>query len=337
MSSSVSASLANPTPFQLHSLVLDYLCHSCYTRTADAFNRDSTIRHLDADGDEILGHAPDSGEQLPCEDERPSNSAERFETRLSQVKLRQEIRTHILSGRVDEAIVLLNANFPSVLSEDIMVPVSQPEPRISINNMDYVSSTSTEPAHLLLNLRILAFSEACRTMPLEYPPKPGSTPAETTSRPFEMHAVVPDGHPDNNVQQMALLLRAQKLLAQSNTLPNPADRATYLEELKNVAGLLAYKVPEKSSVAKYLTLERREAVADQINRAILKRTGLPLISSIELVTRYTHLLWQAANQHGVKARPGAVLPPRSSKSSSTETDDAVVPPFDLQHFLGLKP
>jgi hypothetical protein len=72
-----------------HSLVLDYLCHSCYTRTAGAFNRDSTIRHLDADGDEIVGHAHDSDEQNLSDDERPSDSAERFETRLTQVKLRQ--------------------------------------------------------------------------------------------------------------------------------------------------------------------------------------------------------------------------------------------------------
>lgn len=238
---------------------------------------------------------------------------------------------------MDDAIVLLNAKFPSVLSENIIV-TQPPEPRVTANNMDYVSSTSTEPAHLLLNLRILAFSEACRTVPLEYPPKSAT---DTASHPsFETPSTVSDRYADNNGQQLALLLRAQKLLAQLNTLPNAADRATYLEELKNVAGLLAYKIPEKSSVAKYLTLERREAVADQINRAILsklamssltpvclfrclERTGLPLISSVELVARYTHLLWQAAHQHGVKARPGAVLPARSSKLSSTETDDAV--------------
>lgn len=224
--------------------------------------------------------------------------------------------------------------------------VTQPtEPRIPANNMDYVSSTSTEPAHLLLNLRILAFSEACRTIPLEYPPKSGLMPTDTASHPAFEAPVIPDRYADNNGQQLALLLRAQKLWAQSNTLPNAADRATYLEELNNVAGLLAYKVPEKSSVAKYLTLERREAVADQINRAILsklamsllilvclfrclERTGLPLVSSVELAARYTHLLWQAANQHGVKARPGAILPARSSKLSSTETDDTVsIPGF----------
>ena len=73
-------------------------------------------------------------------------------------------------------------------------------------------------------------------------------------------------------QQMALLTTAQKLYALLNTLPNPDDRATYLKELENVGGLLAYKVPEESSMAKYLTLERREAVADQINRAILSKS-----------------------------------------------------------------
>ena len=80
-------------------------------------------------------------------------------------------------------------------------------------------------------------------------------------------------------QQMALLTTAQKLYALSNTLPNPVDRATYLKELENVGGLLAYKVPEKSSMAKYLTLERREAVADQINRAILSKSIHPQTNS----------------------------------------------------------
>jgi hypothetical protein len=36
-----------------HALILDYLVQRCYTRTARAFAADSTIRHLDADGDEI--------------------------------------------------------------------------------------------------------------------------------------------------------------------------------------------------------------------------------------------------------------------------------------------
>ena len=35
------------------ALILDYLVQRCYTRTARAFAADSTIRHLNADGDEI--------------------------------------------------------------------------------------------------------------------------------------------------------------------------------------------------------------------------------------------------------------------------------------------
>ena len=266
--------------------MLDYLCHSCYTRTAIAFAGGSTVRQLDADGDEII-------EAVDPED--PSNSisisAEQFENHMRQVALRQgayyplfvciikvswyfflEIRSQILSGRVDDAIVLLRTHFPSVLRENDPGSISASgtaEPRpLSSNNKEYVSSTSTEPAHLILNLRILAFSEACRTVPLEYPPSTHSALTSTISTAVQP----PADMDDSDSQQMALLTTAQKLYALTNTLPNPVDRATYLKELENVGGLLAYKVPEESSMAKYLTLERREAVADQINRAILSKS-----------------------------------------------------------------
>ncbi|KDR81691.1 hypothetical protein GALMADRAFT_58600 [Galerina marginata CBS 339.88] len=312
----------NSTPSMgRRSLVLDYLCHSCYTNTARAFNRDSTIRHLDADGDEIVEPVISDGTRS-SETSSGSGPFDRFERFLKQVELRQEIRNEILSGRVDEAIALLNEHFPAVLSEDVVTKASDDaEPRPSTSNIEYISSTSTEPAHLLLNLRILAFSEACRTIPLDYPPK--SEVMERDSRPAASPSE-PEDSPDYLEQQMALLARAQKLYAFSNMLPNPADRATYLKELENVGGLLAYKVPEKSSMAKYLTLERREAVADQLNRAILKRTGRQPVSTLELLTRYTHLLWQAAHQHGVKARPGAVLPPKSIKVTSTTEGESEV-------------
>ena len=64
--------------------MLDYLCHSCYTRTATAFSRDSTIRHLDADGDEIVGavDSKDSGNNS-------SGSTKQFESSMKQVALRQ--------------------------------------------------------------------------------------------------------------------------------------------------------------------------------------------------------------------------------------------------------
>ena len=65
------------------SLVLDYLCHSCYTRTAIAFAGESTTRHLDADGDEII-EAADPSNSI-------SNSTEQFENQMKHVALRQGI------------------------------------------------------------------------------------------------------------------------------------------------------------------------------------------------------------------------------------------------------
>jgi hypothetical protein len=255
------------------------LCHSCYTKTAAAFSRDNPARQLDADGDEILSET--------------SGFSRSVEEMLKQVQLREgksfyrlmfpsmsnhypEIRTEIMSGRVEEAISLLNKHFPSVLAEDFSTTTrkdedayskTDPDTRPGINNLEYVSSTSTEPAHLILNLRILAFSEACRTVPLKYPPKDRDSmgsPMDTESE-YKLR----EDPPGAEEQQMLLLMKAQKLYALTNMLPDPGDRATYLKELKNVGGLLAYQVPEKSSISKYLTMERREAVADQINRAIL--------------------------------------------------------------------
>jgi hypothetical protein len=315
---SVTLSSGNLTPDQLRQLVLDYLCHNCYTETARAFRRASTVRQLDADGDEVIEDA--ASEDIVG----AHNSGESFEDQLRQIELRNEIRTHIMSGRVDEATAMLDQHFPSVLSEES----DAYEQRPTTNNTEYVSSTSTEPAHLNLNLRILAFSEACRTIPLNYSPK-----ADSSADEIPADAMITDDEEgvESYDKQMALLQRAQKLYAYTTTLPNPVDRDTYLKELENVGGLLAYKVPEKSSISKYLTLERREAVADQISRAILKRTGRPIFSSLEILTRHTQVSWDYARDCQVKPRAGAIYPPRNVN------DTANIPVFDLPTFLDSKP
>lgn len=177
-----------------------------------------------------------------------------------------EIRAHILSGRVDEATEILNEHFPSVLSGTTSDPSSPAlsEDKKALNNMEYIASTSVDPAHLTLNLRILSFIEACRTIPLDDPP---ATIDSDTTKPPQPAATTPGG--GSLEAQMALLSKAQKLHALANALPKASDRSIYLKELNNVGGLLAYKVPETSSISKYLSQERREAVADQINSAIL--------------------------------------------------------------------
>jgi hypothetical protein len=178
---------------------------------------------------------------------------------------------HILSGRVDEATNILNDHFPLVLSEMQLYPYHQPDSRnLTSGWVEAVAPTSVDPTHISLNLRILAFTEASRTVPLEYDPhyKQGGEPTSCSLPPSSPKSSIHD-QDDPEAKQTELLCLAQKLYSSANQLRDANARAAYLKELGNVGGLLAYKHPESSPMAKYLSQTRREAVADQINSAIL--------------------------------------------------------------------
>ncbi|KAG6917950.1 hypothetical protein DXG01_017134 [Tephrocybe rancida] len=343
-----------------HAVILDYLAHQGYTKTAAAFSRDSTVRHLDADGDEIV-----QSPELPNDE-------------LAVILLRKQIYHHIQCGRIDDATSLLNTHFPDVLRSPQRTrpipPAPQPgTPRRISEAIPYGSPTSTDPAHLLLNLRVQSFIEACRTRPLPFPP-PDDTDTELDSaneqEPLspgrEHHNIPPEelAHTHVSIQEQTVLLnKAKKLLAQAQLLPDAAVRATYIRELTNVGGLLAYSEPERSSIRKYLMQERRDALADQIHRAILgalrflwlrfwsltrafeELADICSVSSLELLVRYTSNLWYFANKMDVKPRPGAILPPTSDTSDvspsihlslASLTPLQTVPMFDLDEFLGHK-
>ncbi|KAG2158226.1 PQ loop repeat-domain-containing protein [Suillus bovinus] len=324
---------AEPQPDHLRAFVLDYLCHNCYTKTAQAFARDTAVRHLDKDGDEITS----SDRRLQ------GTSADLTEEGLRRIRRREEVRIEILSGRIDEATALLNEHFPSVLAST-SVPSSETSSSVdsSPDRIEYTSRTVLDPTLLSLNLRIHAFIEACRTIPLPYVPHHRitsiATPGHTTnlSRDFD--------HMADERYQTELILHAQKLYALVELLRKPEDRATYLKELENVGGLLAYKVPEMSPMSKYLDQARRECVADQINRAILYHSNLLSVSHMEVAVRYNSALWGALSELHIKvptssSRPaGVTLPPKpTSKSASTSGEkkltSSYLPPFDLGSFL----
>jgi solute carrier family 66 (lysosomal lysine-arginine transporter), member 1 len=249
------------------------------------------------------------------------------------------VRISILSGRIDEASDLLNEHFPSVLDQSSAFTPNYEPP--SSDRVQYIGPTSIDPAHLSLNLRILAFIEASRTIPLEYTPPSSHTRVLTKPHPTPLYRdpLAADAH------QSEQLSRAQKLYAAANMLQKPSDRAIYLTELGHVGGLLAYKVPEESPMSKYLTQARREAVADQINSAILckcntypyhcalltysprcaDRTGLPAISYLELYTRYTSTIWSNMNSMGMKAptpanRPSGLESPVTIRNTGSNTN-----------------
>ncbi|KAI0065408.1 hypothetical protein BV25DRAFT_1680477 [Artomyces pyxidatus] len=341
--------LTEPTAQQLRSLVLDYLCHKCYTRTARAFARDSIVRHLDADGDELT--RPESeGDTVGITDED-----------LKQVELRKEVQSHILRGRVDDATAVLNTHFPSVLSGSEVALSSKretrPPPASSSEVIRGIIPFTIEPAHLFLDLRVLAFIEASRTAPLEgtrhhtSQSKLTAGPASEISPPrvsTPSNIRDPSAEADGDAHLNRLLQHVYELYDCAQALEDPKERAAYQDELSRVSTLLAYKVPEHSRLSKYFGQERRQAVADEINSAILYRTGFPSTSYLELAVRYNTAMWNYMSEQGYKVRPsaskaaGAQFPPWRRQShistalqakSTPISETEVIPPFDLHEFL----
>ena len=283
------------------ALILDYLVQRCYTRTARALAADSTIRHLDADGDEIC--RPNGEDDPAAPTEEALHQADLRRGAYSYLVLTSlphlmrttylDIQTNILSGRVDNAIDLLNTNFPSTLSStSTSAGTESTTPRAENSQLKLVKSVlpfTVEPAHLYLELRILAFIEASRTKPLPYvgesPTRPPSSDPDPTPRISPSNNLRdPSGEVDRDAHLSRLLTHAHELYECSQALQNPHERAEYQHELSAVGSLLAYKVPEQSPMAKYLSQERRQAVADEINSAILCLLPLPLIATVDTLT-----------------------------------------------------
>lgn len=184
-----------------------------------------------------------------------------------------DIRVNILSGRVDDAISLLCTYFPSVLNPDpdTNPPAQTPETTATFK---YIPSASVDPTHLLLNLNILGFIEVARTVPLPYHhsgTRVSPSPPPLSSMPASKERASDDK--ECNKQQLILLQKARKLYKQAESLSRADDRVLYLNELSQVTALLAYTNPENSIMSTYLSQERREAVADQIEGAILCKSA----------------------------------------------------------------
>lgn len=311
-----SQSSESARPEQIRRLVLDYLCNHCYADTARAFARDSTPREVDRNGDEVLLEEG-SGYGL-------DSASLRF------VRVRKEIQARILAGNIPECIESLNKHFPDVLS-----PASTDSPY--------------NPYHLRLNLKIQYFIELARTLPLPWPHDLGiGDPKLTLNNNYE----------EEMTRKRRLITLMNELWTLVYSLPDAGeDRNLYIRELNDVGGLLAYPVPEKSrELRKYLDKTRREAVADQINEAILCRMDKMVPSVIELCARQTtsifamlHYLNRALP--AVEQRPAALkslfsLLLSSSKSTTSVQDikfqkadkdkekDEIVPIFQLNTLLG---
>ncbi|KAI0664802.1 hypothetical protein C8Q70DRAFT_13667 [Cubamyces menziesii] len=352
------AKLMNPSSQDLRDLVLDYLMHNCHTNAARAFMRECGVKRADSDGDASMAAVP---ERVTSEEDLLA-----LEQRIAMGELRKEIRDHILTGRIDEATELLNKHFPSVLSEPMDEDDSEPS---GSRRFAYLPATSTDPVHLALNLRIQAFIEAARTIPLPYTPPGSDTPLPCPPLLLASAAKAREGseEDDDDDEEVTddateqanaqLLHRAQSLYSEVNGLTQPTDRAMYLAELGQVGGIIAYPVPERSPLEKYMAQSRREAVAAQIDSAISYRASRPTISRIELYARYTGAIWSMLHDMNINVPPrnkwpaNVSLPPSrpiepkakeinsiedviaAAKKTNEKEAEEVLPRFDLHLFV----
>jgi len=141
-------------------------------------------------------------------------------------------------------------------------------------------------------------------------------------------------------KQAALLGAAQSLLIETNRL-EPKYRALYLKELTEVSVVMAYPQPEISPAKAYLGMERRQALAEHVDVAILFRTAQPWHSTISQLVRHTTTVWSQSAEENVPLpteRPSNLEPshiPKGTKLAKAVQERAQ--PFSFTTFLATKP
>ncbi|SPO20865.1 uncharacterized protein UTRI_00342 [Ustilago trichophora] len=243
------------------------------------------------------------------------------------VLARKQIREYIISGHIRQAMDLINEHFPTVLtnSSNGSSPNGTKSSRAKATSSSSSTSaekilpanpTSMEPDHLLLNLQIQVFIEAIRSassaqlappssaslsaggaLPSLASTTPGiaasisraASPAPSTSSSNGSATSATGTNAALNPALHSALSYAQGLYASAQKLPS-FWRAMYLKELEQVTALLAYTDVERSPVRRFLTRSRKVALAEQVNSAILSRSGKPSQPLIEVAVRQTTLM-----------------------------------------------
>jgi len=303
-----------PENIPLNRLVLDYLFHAGYVGTARAILKETNL------GETIS--ITSTGGQRSYSNGSSINSwsePDGIQLMLSSIVRRKKITDRILCGRIAEAREMLNAYFPSVLNEDIEVDnpatLGQTSSKVASDSGTSLSTesesqlstfephiSSINPAHLSLNLRIHAFVESFRTEPLPYPPNSSVSTDTDTAMNVDTELGTSE---EEKVKLENLLKEAHRLWNEVNSIKEEADRKMYQAEMMNVANLLAYNKPETSPAASYLHQNRRQAVADQIESAILYREGLSPSSRIEHLARQTQAVFRLLYEKETVLSPSA--------------------------------
>ncbi|KAG8998271.1 hypothetical protein FRB94_006969 [Tulasnella sp. JGI-2019a] len=377
-----SSPFFNPTPQELRKIVLDYLCHHCYVSTAGVLATERSMdeelaaraKTLVADHDKTTKEdSMDTQESGPIVDQDRGFEADMLQT----ASLRAAIRESILDGNIFAARKILSDHFPTVLNTRPMLSTLPPstsplapsdgsqstsdtsntkqEIVDEVQDLAHSCSVSLDPRHLSLNLQIQEFIEGLRTVPLTRTRPDSSSHSFSPISKLLTHSVPqslsrrafsPPPPPDTQ----KLLSQAQELWCLMSELPSPGDKVLYMEELQNVGALMAYEVPETSPVSKYMSMQRREAVAEQINSAVLYRMNQAPLPYLQRYAEHTTAVWKMLEEFGASLPPpstwpsGIILPPQfesSLKANLTKAHDEdaemPIPPFDLGRYVGTGP
>ncbi|CAD6890156.1 unnamed protein product [Tilletia caries] len=123
------------------------------------------------------------------------------------------------------------------------------------------------------------------------------------------------------------IAHAQSLYRAVDALPS-YWQALYRKELEKVTSLLAYPELEGSPVKQLLHPNRRVALAEQINSAILFRTGRPSQPLIETAARQTTYVWNqlAADRIAVPAGHPLLAQMNSNAATTASTTTSSITP-----------
>ncbi|KAJ1309808.1 hypothetical protein OPQ81_006573 [Rhizoctonia solani] len=165
---------------------------------------------------------------------------------------------------------------------------------------------SVNPTHILFNLRVQQFVEAVRTIPLppssqehdvlpDEPIKVENLEGAKVISPDSMNNDEQKSHlptkSSSEARQRRLFQLASGLYQSIKSLACPADREIYAKEVEQVCSLMLGPSPESSLAAPYLSMSRREAVADQVNSAMLWYVGEAPAPRLQIWAQTARVVW----------------------------------------------
>lgn len=207
-----------------------------------------------------------------------------------------DIRDHILAGRIQLAVDLLNEHFPAVLTDVPTPPPSKPSSKSCDPKTFFVPSTSTPPpalprpilpilgatfspsalslapSILSLNLQLQSFVELIRTAnSTSRPSTPTPSAAgDSPTDPPSLSASTSSIMSSRTGSMMKAIAQSQALGKKVQEMPAGRDKESWQRECVDVSGLLAYVDLSICPVRGYLAQERREVLAELVNAAVLR-------------------------------------------------------------------